>query len=161
MNACSRVLSEQAQETLRGLVMRQQDRDYHYVKKAVAKKTAPEIINHISAINLDIAANISELLVEHILAKLDQANMKLVSLQLCVFVIHCHLIPTTTQLKLKKAARSNNQTPDTKVSRNFTFRVQEEHSPTKKKKRTRRPDTDDEEGTYVMCTHTHTSDLSH
>ena len=53
------------------------------------------------------------------------------------------------QLKLKKAARSNNQTPDTKVSRNFTFRVQEDQSPTKKKKRVRRPDSDDEESMYV------------
>jgi hypothetical protein len=56
-----------------------------------------------------------------------------------VFFIASH------QLKLKKAARSNNQTPDTKVSRNFTFRVQEDQSPTKKKKRTRRPDPDDDD----------------
>lgn len=79
MKACPNLLSQQSQKQLRGLVMHEQDRDYQYVKKAVAKKTAPEIINHISAINLDTAANISELLVEQTLAKLDQANHKLVS----------------------------------------------------------------------------------
>ena len=78
MKACPNLLNEQSQEQLRGFVSHQQDRDYQYVKKAVAKKTAPEIINHISATNLDTAANISELLVEQILAKLDQANHKLV-----------------------------------------------------------------------------------
>ena len=35
---------------------------------------------------------------------------------------------------------------DAKVSRNFTFRVQEDSSPKKKKKRVRRPDPEDEEG---------------
>ena len=80
MKACPNLLSQQSQDTLRSLVMHSQDRDYQYVKKAVAKKTAPEIINHISAINLDTAANISELLVEQILAKLDQANQSLVSI---------------------------------------------------------------------------------
>ena len=79
MKTCPNLLSQQSQEQLRGLVMREQDKDYQYIKKAVAKKTAPEIINHISAINLDTAANISELLVEQTLAKLDQANHKLVS----------------------------------------------------------------------------------
>lgn len=83
LKACPNWLSQQSQDTLRGFVQRTQDRDYQYVKKAVAKKTAPEIINHISAINLDTAANISEFLVEQILAKVDQANQKLV----------CHLIP--------------------------------------------------------------------
>lgn len=40
----------------------------------------------------------------------------------------------------------NEKTADAKVSRNFTFRVQDDSSPTKKKKkRVRRPDTDDEE----------------
>ena len=57
------------------------------------------------------------------------------------------------QHKLKKAARSNNQTPDTKVSRNFTFRVQEDQSPTKKKKRVRRPDSDDEESMCIEIVH--------
>ena len=79
MKACPNLLSQQAQDTLRGFVQRSQDRDYQYVKKAVAKKTAPEIINHISAINLDTAANISEFLVEQILSKVDQTNQKLVT----------------------------------------------------------------------------------
>ena len=36
---------------------------------------------------------------------------------------------------------------DAKVSRNFTFRVQEDSSPKKKKKRVRRPDPDDQDET--------------
>ena len=80
LKACPGFLSEAAQESLRALVMHSQDRDYQYVKKAVAKKTTPEIINHISAINLDTAANISELLVEQTLGKLEQINHKLVSI---------------------------------------------------------------------------------
>lgn len=52
------------------------------------------------------------------------------------------------QSKLQKETQAKSQqTPDGKVSRNFTFRVQqEENSPTKKKKkRVRRPDPDDED----------------
>lgn len=59
--------------------------------------------------------------------------------------IQWHLIP---QSKLQKETQAKNQqTADAKVSRNFTFRVQqEETSPTKKKKkRVRRPDPEDEE----------------
>ena len=80
LKACPGLLGDGAQESLRALVMHNQDRDYQYVKKAVAKKTTPEIINHISAINLDTAANISELLVEQTLAKMEQVNQKLVSI---------------------------------------------------------------------------------
>lgn len=51
------------------------------------------------------------------------------------------------QFKLQKETLDKNEkTADAKVSRNFTFRVQDDSSPTKKKKkRVRRPDTDDEE----------------
>lgn len=80
MKECPGLLNQQSQERLRALVMHKQDGDYQHVKRAVSRKTAPEIINHISAINLDTAANISELLVEQILAMLDQANQKLVSI---------------------------------------------------------------------------------
>ena len=53
--------------------------EYVDAKKAVVHKAAPEIVNHISAINLDIAASISELIVEQTLEKLDHCNSKLVS----------------------------------------------------------------------------------
>ncbi len=45
-------------------------------------------------------------------------------------------------MKLHKAARASSATPDTKVSRNFTFRV-ESTTPPAKKKRIRRPDPED------------------
>ena len=48
-------------------------------KKSVAHKSAPEIINHISGINLDVAADISELIVEQTLMKLEKCNARLVS----------------------------------------------------------------------------------
>lgn len=54
-------------------------------------------------------------------------------------------------MKLHKAARASSATPDTKVSRNFTFRV-EPTTPPAKKKRIRRPDPDDieeEQGTII------------
>ena len=43
---------------------------------------------------------------------------------------------------MHKDARASSATPDTKVSRNFTFRV-EQNTPITKKKRARRPDPDD------------------
>ena len=46
------------------------------------------------------------------------------------------------QFTLQKETRAKN--PDSKVSRNITFRVQEDISPKKKKKRVRRPDPEDE-----------------
>ncbi len=45
-------------------------------------------------------------------------------------------------MKMHKDARASSATPDTKVSRNFTFRV-EQNTPITKKKRARRPDPDD------------------
>ncbi len=48
-------------------------------KKAVVRKAAPEVINHISAANIDTAAAISELIVEQTLERLDRCNAKLVS----------------------------------------------------------------------------------
>lgn len=47
-------------------------------------------------------------------------------------------------MKLHKAARVSSTTPDTKVSRNFTFRVDQGTPPKTKKKRIRRPDIDED-----------------
>lgn len=57
------------------------------------------------------------------------------------------------QLKLQKETQTTHQqTTDAKVSRNFTFRVQEEASPNKKKKkRVRRPDPEDEDEVDLVC----------
>ena len=76
--ASSVLLSEEAKKTLRSFVVSKSDRDFVLIKKAVAGRTAPEIANHVSAINLDVAANISELVVEQTLMKLERANHKLV-----------------------------------------------------------------------------------
>ena len=46
-------------------------------------------------------------------------------------------------MRLHKAARSSSATPDTKVSRNFTFRVEQNTPP--KKKRVRRADPEEHE----------------
>ncbi len=53
--------------------------DYVEAKKAVMRKSAPEIINHISSANIDTAASISELIVEQTLEQLDRCAAKLVS----------------------------------------------------------------------------------
>ena len=77
VKACPTLLSE---ETLQQFVVMEMGEDFLDAKKAVGHKMAPEIISHVSAINLDVAANISELIVEHILDKLERCNNRLVCL---------------------------------------------------------------------------------
>ncbi len=65
---------------IRGMVLSSSvSSDFTYAKKLVTKKSAPEVVSHVSAINLDVAANITELIVEQTLVKLDKANLKLVN----------------------------------------------------------------------------------
>lgn len=78
VKASSALLSEEAKKTLHGFVISKSGGDFVQVKKAVNKRTAPEIANHVSAINLDVAANISELVVEQTLLKLERVIHKLV-----------------------------------------------------------------------------------
>lgn len=61
------------------MVVGEMSSEYMDAKKSVAHKSAPEIINHISGINLDVAADISELIVEQTLMKLEKCNARLVS----------------------------------------------------------------------------------
>lgn len=83
LRACPSLLTEDAKRTLQGMVQSSAvTSDFMYGKKAVTRKTAPEIVSHVSAINLDVAANISELLVDQTLAQLDKANLRLVRLSL-------------------------------------------------------------------------------
>lgn len=77
VKACPTLLSE---ETLQQFVVMEMGEDFLDAKKAVGHKMTPEIISHVSAINLDVAANISELIVEHILDKLERCNNRLVCL---------------------------------------------------------------------------------
>ena len=60
------------------MVVQEMGSGYVEAKKAVVRKASPEIINHISAINLDVAASISELIVEQTLEQLDKCNSRLV-----------------------------------------------------------------------------------
>ena len=53
--------------------------EFDVARKTVIHKVVPEIINPISASNLDLAATISEHLVEKTLVKLEKINSKLVS----------------------------------------------------------------------------------
>ena len=92
LKACPTLLSE---ETLQQFVVMEMGEDFMEAKKAVGHKMAPEIISRVSAINLDVAANISELIVEHILDKLERCNRTLVCPCVCVSV--CSL-PCTTFL---------------------------------------------------------------
>lgn len=54
------------------------DSEFVEEKKAVASKTALEVVNHISSTNLDVVAAISELMVEETLEKLESSIAKLV-----------------------------------------------------------------------------------
>ncbi len=80
LRACPSLLTDEAKSKIRAMVLSSPvSSDFTYAKKAVTKKTAPEVVSHVSAINLDVAANISELIVEQTLARLDKANLKLVN----------------------------------------------------------------------------------
>ena len=58
--------------------------DFEAAGKAIVNKVAAEIINPISATNLDLAATISEYLVEKALTKLERINSKMVCVCVCV-----------------------------------------------------------------------------
>lgn len=83
LKACPTLLTEEAKQTLKGMVVSSGvTSDFTYGKKAVTRKAAPEIVSHVSAINLDVAANISELIVDQTLTMLDKANLRLVRMRL-------------------------------------------------------------------------------
>jgi len=80
LRSCPSLLTEEAKAAVRGMVLSSAvSSDFTYAKKAVTKKAAPEVVSHVSAINIDVAANISELIVEQTLLRLDKANQRLVS----------------------------------------------------------------------------------
>lgn len=54
--------------------------DFVQARKDVLRHALPEIVNHVSDSNVDVAANISELVVEYTLESLERVNHKLVSL---------------------------------------------------------------------------------
>ena len=69
----------QDRNILSKLVVTEMGSEFEEARKTVVHKVVPEIINPISASNLDLAATISELLVEKTLLKLERINSKLVS----------------------------------------------------------------------------------
>ena len=89
--ACSKLLSVSASSTLAELSSAELSTDLTQAKHAVGKKTAPEVINHVSAVNLDMAASISELVVEQTLLRLERSTAQLVGggRAVCVCVCVC------------------------------------------------------------------------
>lgn len=76
---CDGLLSEETQMRLQNLVVCEKGDDFAQAKKDVLRHALPEIVNHVSDSNVDVAANISELIVEYTLQSLEKVNHKLVS----------------------------------------------------------------------------------
>ena len=79
MKICQALLSEEPREKLQGLVLQEKGPEFAQAKKDVLRHALPEIVNHVSDSNVDVAANISELVVEHTLNCLEKINHKMVS----------------------------------------------------------------------------------
>jgi hypothetical protein len=118
VKACPSLLTDKDRQLLNTLVVSDMGSEFDVAKKTVVHKVVSEIINPISASNLDLAATISEYLVDKTLAKLEKINSKLIKLQ-----------------KALQKKTSSGATPDQKVSRAFTFRVEGEESQPKVKRR--------------------------
>lgn len=76
---CNTHLSEDTRMKLQDLVVCEKGEEFAQAKKDVLRHALPEIVNHVSDSNVDVAANISELIVEHTLQSLEKINHKLVS----------------------------------------------------------------------------------
>ncbi|CAI8056021.1 F-actin-uncapping protein LRRC16A [Geodia barretti] len=118
VKACPSLLTDKDRQLLNTLIVSDMGSEFDVAKKTVVHKVVSEIINPISASNLDLAATISEYLVDKTLAKLEKINSKLIKLQ-----------------KALQKKTSSGATPDQKVSRAFTFRVEGEESQPKVKRR--------------------------
>ena len=80
--------------------------EFDVAKKTVVHKVVSEIINPISASNLDLAATISEYLVDKTLAKLEKINSKLVSSCLLVSSLVYNICTTPQPLIAEKVVVS-------------------------------------------------------
>ena len=76
---CEGLLTEETHLRLQNLVVCEKGDDFVQAKKDVLRHALPEIVNHVSDSNVDVAANISELVVEYTLQSLEKVNHKLVS----------------------------------------------------------------------------------
>lgn len=68
----------QSCESLRKFAVTEPDKEFALAKKAVVHKTAPEIVSTITGANVELAAGISEFIVDMTLEKLAECSAKLV-----------------------------------------------------------------------------------
>ena len=78
ISVCNTLLSEETKEKLLNLSVTEKTREFSQAKRDVLRHALPEIVNHVSDSNVEVAANISELVVEHTLTTLEKINHKLV-----------------------------------------------------------------------------------
>ena len=76
---CDTLLSEETRVRLQNLVIAEKGEEFIQARKDVVRHALPEIVNHVSDSNVGVAANISELVVDHTLQSLEKINHKLVS----------------------------------------------------------------------------------
>ena len=79
---CGSGLPVETCEQLDDLVIHNKTREFSQSKRDVIRHALPEIVNHVSDTNVEVAACISELLVEFTLTRLDRINSKLVGVNL-------------------------------------------------------------------------------
>jgi hypothetical protein len=112
VKACPTFLDDTNREALRQIGSRELQNELSETKKAVTKKTSPEIINHISAVNLEAAAVISELIVDRTLDELEGCTGRLHNMM-----------------------EAKTDSPSKRVSRIFSFRTKDQESPHAKRRR--------------------------
>lgn len=78
IDICDTLLSEETRQKLQNLVVCDKGEEFSQAKKDVLRHALPEIVNHVSDSNVDVAANIAELVVVHTLQSLEKINLKLV-----------------------------------------------------------------------------------
>lgn len=83
---CDSVLSEDTCLSLQELVVQDKGAEFLQAKKDVLRHALPEIVNHVSDSNVEVAANISELVVEYTLHSLEKINHKMVRFPNCCCV---------------------------------------------------------------------------
>ena len=79
ISICESFLSEENRERLQNLVVCEKTTEFTQAKRDVFRHALPEIINYVNDANVDVAASISELVVEHTLQSIEKINYKLVS----------------------------------------------------------------------------------
>ncbi len=65
------------------LVLHSKTREFSQAKRDLIRHSLPEVVNFVSDTNVEVAAEISEQLVDYTLARLDKINSKLVRNSRC------------------------------------------------------------------------------